>query len=179
MSSGYGVTPKKNWVSLLKKKIHHKKLPFNVINNSISGSTTYSGLRHLKQSLRKLRPAITIIQLGGNDALQGIDLSFSQANLNQLVSIAKKQSRVVILIGVRMFPNYGAAYVAAFRDMYISVANRQKVKLIPMILKNVAEHPRLMQRDGIHPNDEAQHIILNNIWPDLYQAMKKIDNSSN
>ena len=78
-----------------------------------------------------------------------------------------------------MFPNYGAAYVAAFRDMYISVANRQKVKLIPMILKNVAENPRLMQRDGIHPNDEAQHIILNNIWPDLYQAMKKIDNSSN
>ena len=173
LSSGYGMTLNKSWVHLLKKKLHKLKVKSQIYNNSIAGSTTHNGLSRLKIYLKTHQPNISIIALGGNDALRGFNLKVSKQNLEQMVTLLKNVKSDIILVGVRIFPNYGQEYIKAFSSLYQQIAKIKKVYYIPEILKNIAENPKLMQEDGIHPNAKAQNKILQRIMPTLLKLIRK------
>jgi acyl-CoA thioesterase-1 len=140
---------------------------FRVINLSISGETTRAAMTVLDPALPKYRPAIVIIALGGNDGLRGISLGEMRNNLAHLVSASREQGARVLMLGMRLPPNYGSYYAGKFHEVYQQVAAEQHVTLVPFFLAGVSEDRRLMQEDGIHPNTGAQPILLDTLWPYL------------
>lgn len=173
LSSGYGMKLNQSWVNLLKNKLQKLKINCRINNNSIAGSTTHNGLNRLKYYLKTNQPNISIVALGGNDALRGFNLKISKKNLQKIVTLLKKAKSDIILVGVRIFPNYGQEYTRAFSSLYQKIAKMKQIHYIPEILKNIAEKPTLMQEDGIHPNAKAQNKILQRIFPTLLTLVKK------
>jgi len=167
LSSGYGIDTEQGWVRLLDKRLQSGSRRFRVVNLSISGETTRAATAVLDPALPKYRPAIVIIGLGGNDGLRGISLGEMRNNLEHLVSAAREQGARVLLLGMRLPPNYGSYYAGKFHEVYTQVAAEQHVSLVPFLLAGVAEDRRLMQEDDIHPNAEAQPILLDTLWPYL------------
>jgi acyl-CoA thioesterase-1 len=163
LSAGHGMDSQKSWPVLLQKKLAAENLAYQVVNASISGSTTSNGLAILPGNLEKYRPQITIIELGGNDGLRGLDIPVIKSNLQQMVLLAKKQGKV-LLLGVRLPPNYGPVYNQQFGEIFTKVAKENKVGLVPFFLSGVDDNPALMQSDGIHPTAEAQAKMLGNVW---------------
>ncbi|MES9993337.1 MAG: arylesterase [Candidatus Thiodiazotropha sp.] len=167
LSAGYGVTTDQRWVSLLAQRLQHHCGPFSVINASISGDTSKGGVSRLPALLANHRPEIVVIELGGNDGLRGIGITTLRDNLQQMVRLAKEAGASVLLLGVRLPSNYGEDFVNAFHQVYYDVAGAESVPLVPFFLQDVALDERLMQGDGIHPNDRAQPIMLDNVWSEL------------
>ncbi len=168
ISAGYGIDVDKGWVALLRQRVNiNKANPTRVINASVSGDTTQNGVDKLPALLAKYQPSLTIIELGGNDGLRGLSLGQMKNNLSTMVKLAKSHHSKVLLIGVPMFPNYGAAFVKRFEQVFVEVATGEGVPLVSNLLNNIANHPDLMQSDHIHPKAEAQKQLLDNIWPSL------------
>jgi acyl-CoA thioesterase I len=167
LSSGYGIDTEQGWVRLLDKRLKSRSCRFRVVNLSISGETTRAAVAVLDPALPKYRPAIVIIGLGGNDGLRGISLGEMRNNLEHLVSSAREQGARVLLLGMRLPPNYGSYYAGKFHEVYQQVAAEQQVPLVPFFLAGVSEDRRLMQEDNIHPNAAAQPILLDTLWPYL------------
>ena len=167
LSSGYGIDTEQGWVQLLDKRLQSRSCRFRVVNLSISGETTRAAIAVLEPALPKYRPAIVIIGLGGNDGLRGISLGEMRNNLEHLVSSAREQGARVLLLGMRLPPNYGSYYAGKFHEVYQQVAAEQQVPLVPFFLAGVSEDRRLMQEDNIHPNAGAQPILLDTLWPYL------------
>lgn len=167
LSASYGMTKEQGWVALLQQRLEENHYQYDVINASVSGDTTSNGLAQLPAALVKYHPSITIIALGGNDGLRGLPLTIIEKNLGKMVTLAKDAGSKVLLLGVRLPPNYGPAYTNAFQQVYVNVADEHGVSVVPVMLKNMDEKRDLFQSDGIHPKPEAQPIILNNIWPAL------------
>jgi len=167
ISAAYGIQREAGWVALLDQRLGALGSPWQVVNASISGETTGGGLARLANALAAHDPGIVIIELGGNDGLRGYPVAMIRDNLDQLVALSKAQSRNVLLLGMRIPPNYGPRYVNAFAAMYREIAQRRKVALVPFLLENVALTPRLMQNDGIHPAAEAQSQLLDAVWAEL------------
>ena len=172
LSAGYGIQIEQGWVNLLKKRLEQQyPKKHKVVNASVSGETTSGALARLPKLLTTHKPDIVIIELGGNDGLRGQPPQNIQKNLAQLITQSQKSNAKVIVLGMKMPPNYGTTYQQAFENSYKVVSNQYKVKLMPFFLKDVAGHQDLMQKDQIHPNAKAQPILLNNTYPYIKGAL--------
>lgn len=155
----------KGWVWLLKQKLSH--LEVQVVNQSISGSTTSNGLNRLPGLLAQYQPHIVILELGGNDGLRGLPLKNIYVNLKQMIDLSLQTGAKVLLLGMRLPPNYGETYTTQFAAIYHTLSTEYHLPLVPFLLDKVALDPKLMLSDGIHPSPSAQGIILENVWPYL------------
>ncbi len=171
LSAAPGVPHNQNWTALLQNRLNKNGHPYQVINASVSGDTTRAGLARLPVALKKHQPAIVIIELGGNDGLQGLSLTEMQTNLSSMIALAKSAEAKVLLCGVRIPPNLGQDYVSRFLEVYHVTAQQHNVPLVPYILKGVATNGALMQSDGIHPNQQGQSIMLENVWEKLHTLL--------
>jgi len=173
LSAAYGIPQQQGWAALLKEKLDRENLGYDVINASISGETTSGGLTRLARTLEQSKPQAIIIELGANDGLRGLPLKNMRDNLDAMIQLSKKSGAKVLLIGMRIPPNYGQKYTAEFSQTYIKLASQHKIPVVPFMLENIATKPDLIQQDGLHPNTLGQPIILENIWPALQRLIKK------
>lgn len=167
LSAGYGVTTARRWVTLLEERLHERCAAGEVINASVSGDTSSGGVSRLPPLLQQHRPDLVIVELGGNDGLRGIGAETMRQNLLRMVKLAMESGAQVLLLGVRLPSNYGPDFVSAFHQVYYDVAEAASVPLVPFLLEGVALDRSLMQGDGIHPNDEGQPRLLENVWSHL------------
>ena len=172
ISAEYGLPRDSGWVSLLQKRLSDDKLPVTVINASISGETTAGGLTRLPALLHQHKPAVLIIELGGNDGLRGLSLAATQSNLREMIRSADRIGARVLLLGMRVPPNYGPDYSKRFAAMYQGLARERNVKLVPFLFTGLEDTERFFQQDRIHPNQRAQTVMLDNVWPSLRPLMK-------
>ena len=167
LSAGYGVAREKNWVSLLQQRFNSKKLNLRIVNASISGDTTGNGLVRLPAALHEHQPAWLLIELGANDGLRGLPLSLIRSNLKKLIQLGQQSQAKVLLMAIRIPPNYGKKYTQRFNALYTELAQETEVTLLPFMLNNIALHPELMQADRLHPTEQAQEIIMENVWEEI------------
>lgn len=167
ISAEYGLPRDSGWVALLRQRCQQQKISLEIINASISGETTSGGKVRLPALLAKHNPSWVIIELGGNDGLRGLPVSETEANLRAMTQAAQQAKAQVLLLGMRMPPNYGRTYTEQFFASFAKVAQQQKAALVPFFLDKVADDPSLFQSDRIHPNVAAQGILLDNVWPTL------------
>ncbi|MDO5087635.1 MAG: arylesterase [Comamonadaceae bacterium] len=168
LSAEYGLPRGSGWVALLEQKLAASRLPARVVNASISGDTTAGGRARLPALLKTHQPQVVVIELGGNDALRGLPMEMTEANLTAMTRAAQQAGAKALLAGMQMPPNYGAEYGRRFAAIYPKVAQAEKAALVPFFLQGVADDPdptRLFQADRIHPSAQAQPIILHNVWP--------------
>jgi acyl-CoA thioesterase I len=171
ISAAYGMSLEQGWVALLQKQLQAQQPQHEVINASISGETTDGGLRRLPALLAQHEPDLVIIELGANDGLRGFPLNTLRNNLGKLVQLSLNHGAQVILLPMEIPPNYGARYTAGFRDSFVQVASATGTTLTPFLLQGVATNPELMQGDGIHPNVQAQPLLLNNVLPVVLEVL--------
>jgi len=167
ISAGYGIEVSQGWVALLRDQLQSHNPPYSVHNESISGDTTAGGLARINPALQRYHPEIVIIELGANDGLRGLAPTLIKSNLTELVNRAQKAGAKVLLLSMRIPPNYGKRYTDMFYDIYPSLAKDLKIAYVPFILEDVALVNDLMQADGLHPNAKAQSLIVEKIWPQL------------
>ena len=175
LSAEYGLKRGTGWVALLEKQLALEKKAAKVINASISGDTTSGGRSRLAPLLAQHKPTIVVIELGGNDALRGLPLDMTAANLTAMTQAAKKAGAKVLLLGMQVPPNYGGAYGATFSGLFSKVAKAEKVALMPFFLVGVADvddAAAQFQADRIHPNAQAQPKMLTNVWPELKKLLQ-------
>jgi acyl-CoA thioesterase-1 len=172
ISAEYGLPRDSGWVNLLQKRLSDDKLPVTVINASISGETTAGGLTRLPALLQQHKPAVLIIELGGNDGLRGLSLAATQSNLREMIRSADRIGARVLLLGMRVPPNYGPDYSKRFAAMYQGLARERNVKLVPFLFTGLEDTERFFQQDRIHPNQRAQTVMLDNVWPSLRSLLK-------
>lgn len=171
LSAAYQMDVRAGWVALLEQRLAQQKLDYQIVNASISGDTTANGLARLPPLLKKHHPAIVVIELGGNDGLRGLPLEQMKHNIRTLAAKAKSAGAKVLLLGIRLPPNYGSRYTERFQQVYKEVAAEQRVALLPFILDGVGGDRALMQQDGIHPSAEAQPRVLENVWGELRKLL--------
>jgi acyl-CoA thioesterase-1 len=167
ISAGYGLAQDAGWVSLLARRVGKVAPDYRVVNASISGETAAGGRRRLQSALDTHKPSIVILELGGNDGLRGARPEMLQADIESMVSTSLKRNAQVVLVGMRLPPNYGAGYVQRFQDVYASVAKKHRVALVPFLFEGFGERQELFQADGIHPTREAQPLMLETVWKTL------------
>ena len=174
LSAEYGLRRGTGWVALLQQKLAQESIAAKVINASISGDTTSGGRARLGAVLAQHRPSHLIIELGGNDALRGLSLQATKDNLDQMTRAAQRAGAKVVLVGMQVPPNYGAAYGDEFAGLFAQVASANNAALVPFLLKGVADGDdptRLFQSDRIHPTAQAHTIMLANVWPPLRKLL--------
>lgn len=177
LSAEYGLRRGTGWVALLELKLAAEGIAARVVNASISGDTTSGGRSRLPTLLKQHRPAIVVLELGGNDALRGLPLEMTQRNLEAMAQAAREAGARVLLVGMQMPPNYGADYARRFAALYEEVAKAQQAALVPFLLKGVADAPdplHWFQPDRIHPNERAQRRMLENVWPELTRLLATV-----
>lgn len=167
LSAGYGLPQGAGWVSLLEQRLRREKLDYAVVNASISGETTFGGRNRIGAVLQEHTPAVVIVELGANDGLRGSAVETTRANLIAIVAACRKAGAKVLLVGMRIPPNYGPVYTRRFEAMFAEVARQQNTSLVPFMLQGFAEKRELFQADGVHPNAEAQPRVLDNIYKRL------------
>lgn len=167
ISAAYGIDTSQGWVALLQQRLRQEHLDYRVVNASVSGDTTRTGLNRLDAALQQYRPAVVIVALGGNDGLRGLPFSEIETSLSRIIEVSQQQGAKVLLAGVRLPPNYGAFYNTRFAALFRQLADTRQVALVPRLLDGIDEHAELMQADGIHPTAAAQARILDNVWPHL------------
>jgi acyl-CoA thioesterase-1 len=171
LSAGYGIALEQGWVALLQERIRSEELPHQVVNAAISGDTTDGGRSRLPGLLTRHQPVVVIVELGANDGLRGFPPSQIERNLVELVGEAQSAGAAVLVAGVRLPPNYGAAYTAAFQRVFGAVADQTDAVLVPRLLEGISDDRSLMQADEIHPTAAAQPKILDNLWPVLFPLL--------
>ena len=173
LSAEYGLVRGTGWVSLLDQKLKANKIDANIVNASISGETTSGGRARLPALLNQHKPQVVVIELGANDGLRGLPVASAEANLRSMVTLAQKNRARVLLVGMRLPPNYGRAYTDKFSGMFKQVATELKAPLVPFMLEGVAQEPYMFQPDRLHPLATAHPIILANIWPSFSALIKQ------
>jgi acyl-CoA thioesterase-1 len=173
VSAGYGLPAGKGWVTLLDARLKSDGYRYTVINASISGDTTAGGRARLPALLAQHKPAIVVIELGGNDALRGGNLAATRGNLETMVTTAQDAKARVMIVGMQMPSNYGPVYVKEFNALFGDVAKAKRVPLVPALFAGFGEDLTLFQPDRIHPTAEAQAKLLDNVWPTLQPLLRK------
>lgn len=173
LSAGFGIEVKQGWVNLLQQRIHKLGYDYHVVNASISGNTTSNGLARLSHALTSYKPAITIIELGGNDGLRGLDPKLIKKNLAVMIEKAQQNNSKILLLGLRLPLNYGPAYDEQFKVLYQNLSQHYQISLVPLFLAGIDDKPALMQNDGVHPLAAAQAKMLDNVWTKLQPLLKK------
>ena len=175
ISAGYGINVQDGWANKLQQRLNqapYKTGQHTVINASVSGETTSGGLARLPLLLQRHKPDVLVIELGGNDGLRGQPPKLIEQNLGKLIQLGKNQPAKVVLLGMRIPPNYGTAYSTAFAEVFPKVAKQHNVPLMPFFLDGVAGNNQLMQADRIHPTAGAQAKLLDNAWPVIRQVLR-------
>lgn len=167
LSAAYGMARAEGWVGLLEQRLERSNCRYRIVNASISGETTAGALNRLPELLERHRPAVVIIELGGNDGLRGIPVAEFRANLAAMIGQAQRAGARVLLTGIRLPVNYGPDYTQKFFAVYGELAEKHGTALVPFLMDGVALDPSLMQADGIHPNAAGQSRLLANVWPQL------------
>lgn len=171
ISSAYGMNYEKGWVSLLEDRLLELDQVYQVINASITGDVSASGRQRIPKLLDQHQPSVVIIELGGNDGLRGLSLDELKSNLNSMIIASLNSGANVLLAGMKILPNYGPIYTRSFEQVYDDLASENAIALIPFILDGIGGVPDKMQADGIHPNEQAQQIILENVWEQLIKLL--------
>ena len=172
LSAEYGLARGTGWVALAEKKVKAQKLDAEIVNASVSGETTSGGRSRLPALLTKHKPGLVVIELGANDGLRGLPVAAAQANLKAMAEAADQAGAKVMLVGIRIPPNYGRDYSEKFYAMYGILSRELKAPLVPFMLEGVAEKTEMFQPDRLHPLAAAHPTILNNIWPVLEKSIK-------
>jgi acyl-CoA thioesterase I len=167
LSAAYGLQPEQGWVALLQQRLRSQGYEYQIINASVSGETSSGGLERLPHLLAVHHPAVILLELGANDGLRGLPLQTIRDNLARLINLAKDSGARVLLLGIRLPPNYGVRYGNGFADLYPDLARQYQVPLVPFLLAEVALDPALMQADGLHPAAAGEPHVLDTIWPYL------------
>jgi acyl-CoA thioesterase-1 len=167
ISAAFGLDTRAGWVSLLEQRLEREGFKDDVVNASITGDTSANGSARLAPLLAEHKPALVILELGGNDGLRGMPPAQLQQNLASMIDRSQAAGAKVLLLGMQLPPNYGARYTKAFADVYPQLAEQKNVPLVPFFLDGVGGVPALMQADGIHPAANAQGKLLENVWPAL------------
>jgi acyl-CoA thioesterase-1 len=173
LSAAYGIRPEQGWVALLTKRLQAQGYGYQVVNASVSGETTSGGLQRLPRALQLHKPGIVILELGANDGLRGLPLATTRDNLTKMVQIAQAAGARVLLVGIRIPPNYGPRYTDEFGRIFPDIANRYHLPLVPFLLQGVALDSTLMQEDGLHPNALGEPRVLDILWRQLEPLLKK------
>lgn len=168
LSAAYGILPEDGWVSLLAKKI---TMP--TVNASVSGETTAGAIITLKRVLEHHNPSVVVVEVGGNDGLRGLPLTHIETNIERIITTAEAHGSEVLLLGMRLPPNYGQSYTDQFEIIFSRLARRYELMFVPFFLDNVALQPELMQEDGMHPNAAAQPHMLNSVFDVLSIFLEK------
>ena len=171
LSAGYGIDVDQSWTSLLQERLRNQGYEHRVVNASISGETTEGGATRIDAALENFSPDLIILALGGNDGLRGFPPARMKGNLERIIQQSQASGAAVVLLGIRIPPNYGARYTAAFESVYREVAEALDVKWIEFFMEGIALNDELLQADRIHPNAEAQPILLENAWPIISAAL--------
>jgi len=172
LSAAYGIGQQAGWVALLQERLRQKRLDYTVINASVSGETTSGGAARIAATLAAHKPAIVVVALGANDGLRGLPLGQMRNNLAVIVRTAQKSGSRVLLVGMKMPPNYGPQYTQGFEQAYVALARQFKCTLAPFLLDGVAGKRELFLEDNLHPNAQAQPVILENVWKALAPMLK-------
>ena len=167
ISAAFGLDSRQGWVALLENRLKEEGFEHSVVNASISGDTSAGGAARLSALLAEHKPELVIIELGGNDGLRGQPPAQLQQNLASMIDASQASGAEVLLLGMRLPPNYGARYTSAFAQVFADLAERKQVPLVPFFLEGVGGVPGMMQADGIHPTQDAQAVQLDNVWPTL------------
>ncbi|ERH50470.1 esterase [Ectopseudomonas chengduensis] len=167
ISAAFGLDSRQGWVALLEKRLDEEGFEHSVVNASISGDTSAGGAARLSALLAEHKPELVIIELGGNDGLRGQPPAQLQQNLASMVEKSQQAGAKVLILGMRLPPNYGARYTTAFAEVFSKVAEESGSALVPFVLEGIGGVPSMMQPDGIHPTAEAQPVLLDNVWPTL------------
>ena len=166
LSSAYGIPQSAGWVALLGERLKQRKSNYTVVNASISGETSAGGAARIGKTLAASKPAIVIVQLGANDGLRGLPVEQMKKNLTAIVQAAKREGARVMLVGMKLPPNYGVPYINTFRAAFADVARDERVAFVPFLLEGLDQREQF-QADAIHPTAEAQPILLENVWRKL------------
>jgi acyl-CoA thioesterase-1 len=172
ISAGYGIEEGNQWTEILQIKYNEQNTELVIINASISGDTTGGGLSRIESLLNKYNPEILLIELGGNDALRGYPVKKIKSNLDKISSLAIENKVEVLLMQIRIPPNYGRRYVSAFENLFVEMGTQEGINLFPFMLQTVALNKDLMLPDGIHPNAKAQPLIAEFMYNKLQRYVK-------
>jgi acyl-CoA thioesterase-1 len=173
LSAAYGMPAERGWVALLEERLQREQADYSVANASISGETSAGGLARIGKTLERNPPAIVILELGANDGLRGLPVEAMTKNLSAIIERSQKAGAKVLLIGMRLPPNYGDAYTRAFERAYADLAKQHRTALLPFLLEGFGDKAELFQPDRIHPTETAQPIVLRNVWRALAPLLKK------
>jgi acyl-CoA thioesterase-1 len=174
LSAGYGIDVDQSWTALLQTRLQAEGYEHRVVNASIGGDTTESGAARIGLAIANFEPELVVLQLGGNDGLRGIPPARMQGNLESIIRQAKDSGAGVVLLGIRIPPNYGQRYIEEFERVFREIAEALDVPWIEFFMDGVALNSELMQSDGIHPNAAAQPLLLDNAWPIISEALAKL-----
>jgi len=172
ISAGYGLPSGTGWVNLLDQYLTKQKISFTILNASISGDTSAGGRSRITNIVNQFKPSIVILELGANDALRGFPLKTSYQNLYEIITISKSNQAKVLILGMKIPSNYGSEYTTQFSNMYLELSKNTQAILVPFFLEGVATKRDYFQEDGIHPNADAQPIMLKNMLPSLLKILK-------
>lgn len=173
LSAGYGLPRQAGWTNLLLQRLQAENFDYKIVNASISGETTLGGKNRIAQALSTHKPEIVIVALGANDGLRGYSPDAMRANLDAIIQTCVKRKVRVLLVGMRLPPNYGVAYTEKFRAVFRDLAQRRKLPLVPFLLDGFADNAALFQADGIHPAAQAQPLMLDNVWKILRPMLRR------
>lgn len=184
LSAGYGIDKTQSWPQLLAARIKQEALPYKVANASVSGETTGGGLFRFEGELNKHKPAVVVLELGANDGLRGLPIASTRQNLSRMIQVAQQKGARVLLLGMRLPPNFGPKFTREFQAMYPSLAQQHRIALVPFMLERIATDPNYFQLDGVHPTAAAQPLVLDEVWTYLvpllsvqHHASRKSDRS--
>jgi acyl-CoA thioesterase-1 len=172
LSVGYGLSQDAGWPTLLQARLKQKAMDYTVANAGTSGETTSGGAARIAVALKAHQPKVVIVALGANDGLRGLPLAQMRANLANIVRASQKAGSRVLLVGMRLPPNYGERYTRQFAQVYVDLAREYKTALAPFLLEGVADRRELFQEDNMHPTAKAQPVILDNVWKALAPMLK-------
>jgi acyl-CoA thioesterase I len=173
LSAAFGIRPDQGWVALLAQRLQTQGYGYQIVNASVSGETSGGGLERLPRALRLHHPQIVILELGANDGLRGLPPGETRANLERMVQLAQQAGARVLLVGIRLPPNYGPRYTEGFAHMFPELATQYHLPLVPFLLEKVALDPTRMQPDGMHPNAQGEPPVLETLWPYLRPLLKR------
>jgi acyl-CoA thioesterase I len=173
LSAAYGLQADQGWVPQLQRRLTSQGYGYRVVNASVSGETTSGGRNRLARALSQHRPRLVLLELGANDGLRGLPIKETRENLAFMIDAIKRSGSKVLLLGIRIPPNYGPQYTQAFSDIYTGLAAEKRVPLLPFLLEGIALDERFMQPDGLHPNAQGQPLVLANVWPALKPLLER------
>jgi acyl-CoA thioesterase-1 len=177
LSAGYGLPQQRGWANLLEKRLQDEKLDYRVANASISGETTTGGAARISSALKTYKPNIVVLELGANDGLRGQSIDVMRRNLEAIIDASHAAKAQVLLVGMRLPPNYGMSYTEKFRQTYADLARSRKTAFVPFLFEGFAEDAHYFQADRVHPTVEAQETMLDTVWKGLKPLLRRSVNT--